>query len=482
MQEKIMTSLKKWLKEKMLVSTVAVALVVPSFSGAADIPLVDIKQVESSIVDAQTKIVSGNLDEGLGDLATVKGHVVTTDLAARMAFVSKLAEVRMAEKMGDQDKVLAALNDAFRIARQADQIQAVWQIGLSAARAEIAAKDRSTPVLDFLAKGPASAMQQFSAALELARLRMAAGNVSAAEAELRTAAGRAETLSDWNAWIGVVNQLASAVDAGQAARAGADVYSRLHECATPVQAAMSIAQGRYLLSRNLPDSAEAMVEQAVSEAISEAELLSALSLRYDLAVNYHRAGKTEKAQQAVAKADELALSCPPSVTQATIRGNALMALGQPAAAAAVFETAAKAVQTTQEQQQMLSSFGTAMVAAGDSVNVAAKLKAAEATPVVFVNTASAMVRAGDSLGALRLLSTVPLENFANDAQAVTNVKSLMEQIQNQKQEITRLQGDRVRAIAASLNAAAKDAQNPQAAKTLTDQAAAMTTLADQVAK
>ena len=474
-----MKALQK-LKDVTLATIMVGAFAMPStaLAGPPDGPI-NVKQVEAAVTVAQSQIVAGKLDDGLNAIEAIRAKAVTTELADQVSFLAKLAEIRVAEKLGDNAQVLALLNEAFKEAKQPDQVQAVWQIGVSVANAAIAGKDNVSPVIDFL-KGPASALGKFSNTMELARLRIAAGNFGAAEADLKNAATRAETLADWNAWIGVVNQLASAVDSGQAARAGADVYSRLHECATPVQAAMSIAQGRYLLSRNLQDGVESAVDQAVSEAISEAELLSAVSLCYDLAVNYHRTGKTEKAQQAVAKAEELALSCPASATQATIRGNALLAMGQPAKAADVFWAASKAVQTYQEQQQMLSSFGSAMVAAGDSANVAARLQAAEATPTVFVNVANAMAQANDVVGALRLLGTVPVTAFVNDANA--NIGPVMLQIQAKRFEVARNQAERVRAIAAALDAAAKDTKDPQAAAALSARAAAMLELATQVEK
>jgi len=478
-----MTSLRKWLQEKALVAAVSVALVVSSTAGASGICApVDVKQVESALIAVQGQIVSGRLDDGLDGLKAVHSKAVTTDLADRVAFVALLAEVRVAEKVGDTAKLVAALNEAFKQAKQPDQVQAVWAVGVSVANGMIANKDcGASQVVDFLTRGPAASMKQFSTCIEIVRLRIATGNVGTAEAELRTAAGYAETASDWSTWMGAVNQLASTVGS-QTPQAGADVISRLREVAKPVAAGMDIAQGRYLLSRGIVDGVEALIEQAVMNATTDADLLGALSLQFDVAISLHRSGKIEQAQLAVEKAENLATACQACAAQANVRGNAFLTLGQPSKAAEIFWAASQTVQTVQERDQMLVSFGAAMVAAGDSADVAARLRAGEATPAVFVNVASAMVRAGDSIGALRLLGTVPPQAFVNDTQAVANIGPLMQQIQAQRQQIAQTQGERVRAIATAFDAAAKATTDAKAAEALNAQAAAMTALAGQVEK
>jgi len=478
---------KMWknVQKGVALAAIATAVAIPSSVLAGPPTPIDTKQVEATVLTAQGQIVSGKLDDGLGNLATIKKQIVTTDLEGRVSFVVKLAEVRMAEMLGDQAKVLAALNAAFQEAKQPDQIQAVWQVGLSVTHAAIANKDCASPIplIDFLARGPGASMKQFSTTLEVARLRVAAGNVGAAEADLRNAARQAQTASDWATWIGVVNYLAGTVDGGQSPQAGADVFTRLRECAKPVRAGMDLAQGRYMLQRGLEDGVEAMVEQGVAEATTDADLLTALSLQFDLAITLIRIeGKADLTQVAIAKAENLAAAVPADAAVANIRGNAFMALQQPNKAADVFWAAAQIVKTPHEQEQMLTNFGTSMVAAGNSADLAARLQAAEATPIVYVAVAGAMVNRGDSLGALRLLGTVPAQKFAEDARAVANVKPLMDSIMNQRQEIARNQGERTRAIASALDAAAKETKDPQAAEALATQAAAMSNLASQVEK
>ena len=192
----------------------------PAASPASSV--VDLKQVETAIIAVQGQIVAGNLDAGLKALQGARGQAVTADLASRVGFVAKLAEARMAEKLGDQAKALSALTEVFAMAKQPDQVQATFTVGLAMAQSAVASKGNAVPVVDFLAKGPGPAVKQFAANVELAKLRIATGNMGAAEAELRNAAQRVNSPLESATWVGAVNQLANDVDGGQAALAGAE--------------------------------------------------------------------------------------------------------------------------------------------------------------------------------------------------------------------------------------------------------------------
>jgi len=445
---------------------------------------VDLKAAEAQIVAAQGQVAAGNLDAGLRALQEARAKAVTADLSARAAFVAKLVEIRVADKLGDQAKVLAALDEAFTQAKQPDQVGAVWQTGLAAAQSAIAAKGNAAAVVDFLAKGPGPAMKQSAAHMDLAKLRMAVGNPGAAEAELRNAAQRAASAQEWSVWVGAVTQLATLVDGGQAPKAGADVFVRLRDATKSGQALamLDTAKGRFLLGRGQLADVEPLVDQAVSGAASDEQVMAALSLGYDLASALKKTGNEPGAMRVLGKAEGLAQSRPASAALANLRGNALTAFGQPAKAAEVFWAAAQVTKDVQERQQMLSAFGAAKVAAGDTSVIADKLQAAKASPAVYVSVAGAMARGGDSGGAMKLLAAVPPQAFVENPQAVSGVGPLMQQIQAGRQQLAREQGARVRAIAAAFDAAAKASKDPKAAADLAKQAADLTALATQVEK
>jgi len=222
--------------QAVIVVALSAAVVAPALSAEGN--LINLKKVKARIIAAQNLVVGGKLDVGLAALQEAQVQAVTADLAARVEFVGKLAEVRMAQKLGDQAKAVATLRDAFRRAKQPDQVEAVWRTGLAVAQATVARKGSATEMIDFLAKGPGPAMKQFAAHIDLARLRIATGNVGAAEAELRNAAVRATSQRDWSRWVAVVSQLAVAVDGRQSPQAGVDVFTRMREAARPVVAAV----------------------------------------------------------------------------------------------------------------------------------------------------------------------------------------------------------------------------------------------------
>jgi tetratricopeptide (TPR) repeat protein len=463
-----------------IVAVVLAAVAVPAVSAEAN--LIDVKAVEAQIAAAQGQVLAGNLDAALKALQEARAKAVTADLVARGAFVSKLVEVRLAERLSDQAKVLATLNEAFAQARQPDQIAAVWQMGLAMAQAAIADKGNAMPVVDFLAKGPGPAMKQFAVQVELAQLRMATGNPGDAEAELRTAAQRANSTQEWSTWVGAVTQLATAVDGGQVPQAGADVFARMRETAKPAAAAVDIAKGRFLLTRGLLDGVETLADQAVSGATSDDQVLSALSLNYDLALAFKAAGKGGQAEQALAKAEGLAQSRPVSVALAGLRGAALTAFGQPGKAAEVFWTAAQAIKTPPERAQMLTAFGAAMVASGQVGEITPKLQAVKASPAVYVAVANGAAAAGHTAQALGIVANIAPQAFVEDPAAAAGFGSLMQQVQARRQQMAKDQGARCRTVAAAFDAAAKASKDPKAAEALVKESAAMTALAAQVEK
>ena len=222
----------------------------PVVKPAAPAPavVVDPKSVEGQLISAQGQVVAGNLDAGLKTLREVLVKAAPA-LAPRIGFVEKLVAIRVADRLGDQAKVSAGLADAMKQAAQPDQVTACWQLGLNLTQAAVAAKSPAAAgLIDFLATQAAPAMRQSGPHIELARLHMATGHAAAAEAELAKAAPRINSPADCAAWTAAVADLAKVVDAGQAPKAGADLFERLHKAATPaVQTALDIVEGRALL-------------------------------------------------------------------------------------------------------------------------------------------------------------------------------------------------------------------------------------------
>ena len=469
--------------QAVLVAVISAAVAAPAFGAEANI--IDVKEVEAQMVSAQGQIVQGNLDAGLKALREAQAKAITPALAARGKFVVKLAEIRMADKLGDQAKVLATLQEAFKQAKQPDQFEAVWRLGSTLAQAAVAGKDTAGSIIDFLAKGPGPAMHQFGPHMEVAKFRIATRDAGAAEAELRAAAQRTKSQADWSAWLAGVGQLAAMVDGGQAPKAGADVFDRLREAGKPVAAALNVAKGRFLLGRGLPAGVAALIDEAVTGATSDGQVLAALALGYDLARAFKQGGNDDQAEQALAKAESLARSRPVSAAVAGLRGAALTGFGRPDKAAEVFWTAAQAVKAPAERQQMLSAYGAAMVAAGNTARIVPQLQAAMAGPAVFVSVAQSMALSGDAAGALKILGAVPAQAAVEDPKVASGITAVMRQIQAGRKQVAAKQAATCRAIAAAFAAAAKKAEAAKDAKragVLAKQAAAFQALATEVQK
>lgn len=469
--------------ETLVVAVISTALAAPALGVEPNI--IDVKAIETQIVSAQGQIVQGNLDAGLKALREAQAKAITPALAARSKFVVKLAEIRMADKLGDQAKVLATLQEAFKQAKQPDQFEAVWRLGSTLAQAAAAGKDTAGSIIDFLAKGPGPAMHQFGPHMEVAKFRIATRDAGAAEAELRAAAQRTKSQADWSAWLAGVGQLAAMVDGGQAPKAGADVFDRLREAGKPVAAALNVAKGRFLLGRGLPAGVAALIDEAVTGATSDGQVLAALALGYDLARAFKQGGKGDQAKQALAKAECLAQSRPVSAAVAQLRGAALRAFGQPEKAAEVFWAAAQAVKADQERELMFSAYGAAMVAAGNTANIVPQLQAAKAGPAVFVSVAQSLAGSGDPVQALDVLGAVPAQAAVGDPRVASGITAVMQQIQAGHKQVAAKQAAMCRTIAATFDAAAKKAEAAKDAKRaggLAKQAAAFGALATQVQK
>lgn len=105
-------------------------------------------------------------------------------------------------------------------------------------------------------------------------------------------------------------------------------------------------------------------------------------------------------------AECLATSRPVSVALAMIRGEALIAMGQPNRAVEVFWAASRAIKAPKEQERMLTAFGNALVASGQVSAIAPKLRSVKASASVYVAVAAALVKGGNSPDALKILAAV----------------------------------------------------------------------------
>lgn len=421
--------------------------------------VVDSKKVEQQLLAAQAQVVAGNLDAGLKALQEVHAPALAVGLTARVDFVRKLIDARMAEKLGEQAQLLAALADALKQAAQPDQVNACWQVSRTVAEAAVAAKQPGVAgLIDFLSKGPGPAMRQFGPHLEIAKFRVATNNAAAAEVELRNAAQRARSPQDWSAWAVGVTQLATLVDGGQLPQAGSDLFERLREVAKPAGATLDIAKARFLLNRGRLAEGEAAADRAAQVAVSPEARLAVLAIHYDLTLMHTKVGQVEAANRLLAKTEGAAESMPLSAAVATVRGKALLALGLAERAAEVYWKTALAGKVPPEREKMLAAYGVAAVAAGHGLDILPKLQSLKAGPGVYAAVADALAAGGNTATALGVLESLPPQAVVEDAKGGADVAAVMQRIHQQRQQTGLRQVARCRALAAGFEAAAKKAE------------------------
>ena len=177
-----------------LTSLLVLAALVFTASSVMAQDATDAAAIEGQLLAAQKLIVSGKLDDGLDTLHKIISNAAP-DMAGRVAFIEKLIEVRVADRLNDPAKVLAGLTEAVKLATQPDQKDACWQLSFEIAKANVAAKKSSEgDLLDFLSAKIVPDMQQVFPHIELAKLYIAVGRSSLAETELAKAGFRIEEL------------------------------------------------------------------------------------------------------------------------------------------------------------------------------------------------------------------------------------------------------------------------------------------------
>ena len=396
--------------------------------------------------------------------------------------------IQVADRLGDQAKVAAGLAEAMKQATHSDQVAACWQLGLGLTQAAVAAKSpAATGLLDFLATQAAPAMRQSGPHVELARLDMTAGRVAAAEAELTKAAAQIGSVAESAAWTAAVAELSKLVDAGQAPKAGADLFERLHKAAPPaVQSALDIVEGRAMLARSELAACQAVFERAVgSGKASKEQALASLALGYDLSAALSKAGNVAGAAEVLAKAEAFAESLPASSERDQALVTALVGCGQAERAAELAWKAALAAKLPAGRQQMLSLYANAAVAAGQEAAIVPKLQSMQAPAGIYTAAAEALAKSGKTQAALAMVEAVPAQAVVGDVKAAADVASVMHQIHQQRKQTAARQAARCRAVAAECAAAAKKAEAakdaPKAAAHA-KQAAAFQALATEIEK
>ena len=445
--------------------------------------VIDPKSVEGRLIAVQGQITAGNLDAGLKALAEVRAKAAPA-LAPRMAFVEKLVAIRVADRLGDPAKVLTGLAEALKQAAQRDQVAAVFHLGLNLAQAAVTAKGSAAGgLIDFLAAKAAPALQQFGPHLEVAKLRIAANQAAAAEAELAKAAPRIASPQDRTAWASTVAELAKLVDGGQAPQAGADLFERLRKrpdrcpCrrpstwskAGPCWPAESCRSAR----RCSTGDGRREDGQGAVPAGARAGLRSGRGLP-------HGAATWRAPREALAEAEAMALALPPSPEATATRCKGLVADGQADSAAEIAWNAAVAAKKPAEREQMLMLYVPATVAANREGEVLAKLQAMKAPAGIFTAAAGVLTEAGKAEAAMAVVEAVPPLALTADAKAAGEVAAVVQRIHQQHQKMALRQAARCLAIAAEYATAAKKAKDVKTAAAHAKQAAAFLALAAQL--
>ena len=423
---------------------------------------VDPKSPEGQLIAAQGQIVAGNLDAGLKIFAEARAKAAPA-LAPRIGFVQKLVEIRVADRLGNQPKVAPGLAEAMKQATKPDQVAACWQLGLGLARAAVTAKSPAAAgLIDFLVRRPPRRCGR--------RARTSSWPACTWPPAVRrrprpnwVAAPRANSPAERAAWTTAVADLAKAVDAGQAPKAGTDLFERLHAAApAALQAALDVVEGGALLNRGELASSQAVFERAVTAAkTAKEQSLVVVSLGYNLSATLAHKGNATDAADLLAKADAFAQSLPASAERDRVLVTSLVACGQAARAADVAWKAALGAKIPAQRQQMLLLYAHAAVAAGQEAGLAAKLQSMKAPAGVFTTAANALAQIGKAQAALAVVEAVPAAALVNDAQAAADVVSVMRQVHQQEKQMGARQAARCRAVAVEYAAAAKRAADSQ---------------------
>jgi hypothetical protein len=330
-------------------------------------------------------------------------------------------------------------------------------------------------------------MRQAGPHIELARLHLATGRLAAAEAELGRAAPRANSPAERAAWTAAVADLAKVVDAGQAPKAGTDLFERLHETApAALQAALDVVEGNALLNRGELASSQAVFERAMTAAkTAKEQSLAVVSLGYDLGTGLARTGNAAAATEVRAKAEAFAESLPASAARDQVFLTALKDCGQAKRAAELAWKAALGAKVPAQRQQMLLLYVQAAVAAGQEGAIVPKLQSMKAPAALYTAAANALAQIGKAQAALTVVEAVPAGALVNDAQAAGEMAWVMRQIHQQHKQTGARQAARCREVAGEYAAAAqraKAAKKVPAAAAQAKQAAAFKALANEVQK
>ena len=439
-------------------------------------------EVEKQLLAAQNLIVDGKLDDGLKTLHETLKQTVP-EMAGRVAFIEKLIEVRVADKLGDQTKLATGLTEAVKLATQPDQLQACWQLGLGIAQTSVAeGKPDAVAMLNFLSEKIVPGLEMSRANVALSKLYITVGNPAKAETELIKATAIIKNDDECKLWTTAVTDLAKVVDDGKVSQASIDLYSRLRKAAAPsVQAALDVVQCKALLAAGeLLASLE--VYERVSASASDNALM-VLPLGYELSAAFAKLGDTEAATAVLTLADAFVESLPENFERNVVLVEALKSNGYIGRAADLALESMIAIEEPEQRKKMLTLYASSAVSVDREGELLTNLKSMDAPPLVYAQAALALAKAGKTGPALSLIAVA--QTFILDIHTATDVISTMKEIQEQRKKIASSQAASCLAIAAKYTEAVKqatEAKDTAQAEAYTKQAEAFTKLAAEIEK
>ena len=310
---------------------------------------------------------------------------------------------------------------------------------------------------------------------------------AAAEAELAKAAPRISSPADRAAWTAAVADLAKVVDAGQAPKAGADLFERLRKAAPPAGAG---GPGRCRRPGTVGPRRVGRLPSGVragdgGREDSKEQALASLSLGYDLSAALSKAGNAAEAAEVLAKAEAFAESLPASAERDQVlrdRAGGLRA-GGPGRRPGLEGGVGREGSRPAAADALAVRPGGGSRGPGSSDRAEAPV---DEGPGGDLHGGGRRVGQGrQDAGGAGVVEAVPAAAVVEDAKAAADVAAVMQQIHQQRKQTAARQAARCRAVAAEYAAAAKKAEAakdaPKAAAHA-KQAAAFQALATEIEK
>jgi hypothetical protein len=341
-------------------------------------------------------------------------------------------------------------------------------------------------LIEVMNRGVVRATSKFEALMELANLRISAGNAAVAEAELQKAAQCAESDHEWTLWVAGVNRLAFFADGGRVPRAGIDVFERLRKENQPpmTRVLLDISEVDFALYRQEFGDCAEIIDRAVATDSAKKQSAEILSVSYDLSVALWNVGDVNAANAYWAKAEALAESLPvPAAEITTLRFLSLIEAGE---AMDLAWQAAKSMKLPALRRQFMMAYGKAAAGArAVDIDVLPRLQLMEPGASVYASVAGDLFNSGDVAASLAVLKEISPRLVVEDAGSVTAIAKLMQDIQAHQHEIAAKHAAQARAMATAFEAAAKEAALDNTADVTAEaieQATTLKALANQLEK